>query len=1462
MTSLSRQNTLFVSEDWVAAYEALQNVDFRAYDAVNLSQAMINYVSKIYPEEFNDWVTSSEFIMKIDILGWLAQNISFRTDLNTRENFLATAERRDSLLKLAQNIAYKVSRVRSASGQVKITKIRTNQPVVDSNGTLLRNKDIIFNDPSNEDWFEQFVLILNSAFAIRTQFGKPINHFRTGNLQIDQYVLNSIAPLSGAYSFNTTVNNINLSFDIYNSTLDPTTGVYKEQSPNGSNAFNLYYVQDGRGLSSSVTGFFLPIKQGNLVYQDQNFSEPRVIRTFTIESPSINNDDFFVQAVDSNGNFIENWTQIDSLFGESVSFNSKIESNKIYELDTLVNDRVRVRFGDGSFGKIPVGNFRFWYRTAYPTAPVIRSSDIVNKTVSIPYVSNGALYTLTFTFSLTNSLVNAGTSESDFDIRTRANKVFSTQNRMITGSDYNRFFLKDNSIRKVKTVNRTYAGHSAYSKLNDPTGLYSNVFVLGSDGRYYQENTTNVQLAPTSELAISVGDFLATYVRPLIKKDDKFILYYNNYFESAFTNTYFWKQTSVINGRSRGNIVDAVGNIVPVGVSVTTVSNRRFILNNSVIRYGTLTGSSFTVRNIVGDGTAPGAVQIDSFLPTQQKLISVLPPLRNVFNTFEENTFRSLLTQNLNFAVSWNQFLQEYIFITFNNIDSTSQFSLQYQGDTSNTNKDSSWIMLFEYIQDVNGSRWKITDRGTGTFFESARQIDFFFANNLPVIDPSSGLLVSDYISISGANESRDSLRRRGLQSSFTGQTFGATYQFVGDGTTTCFKTTEQPLSSQTTTVSVNSVFQSYGPDYTITPGLGGDSICFITAPSANANIVLTISQNTRPANQSVGHSIGNGTFETILVNERYLTPSNTLVFKDGVFQEPNKDYGIIKIGTQSFINFGSNIENGVEVYYYSFGNIDTNVFVKYLFNGDGSTKAFTLTTKNQSSDTVLVTIDGITQMPSEYVVTGNAVNSTITFNAAPATGTIIRVISVFDVNSTRTKMYSFTGDGTLNNFTLGGITNIAEKNIIVFMDGVAQYGPTSSAPVWSISGTNKVLFSPAPLNGIPIQIWAVLGSTGRLINPDPDDTSVIPDTTPTNLGTASTSSLDVFYMGADQKLSIVDVLRHPDGYVNPNGLFVKPFGSQSTDDFTNPFLFKNIVLANGFTDLVLWRRITEFGFSIWDPISSTTLPSGTYGQSSKGDVKAGDAFTLPVIAGSIHYDITTNKWLVANADTLTWLADADQTKYRFRLGRDNLKFSWVHVAADTNRIDPSVSNIMNTYILTSTYDTAYRAWLRTNGDESTKPAQPTSESLRIQYSSFENFKAESDAIIYYPASFVPLFGRQAIPELQATFKVVKNSSSQLTDSDLKLRILNAIGTFFSVDNWNFGETFYFTELAAYIHKITSPDVQSIVIVPKAQDQAFGRMFQARCQSDELFVSAASVNDIVLIDALTDDELRIGSLGS
>jgi hypothetical protein len=109
---------------------------------------------------------------------------------------------------------------------------------------------------------------------------------------------------------------------------------------------------------------------------------------------------------------------------------------------------------------------------------------------------------------------------------------------------------------------------------------------------------------------------------------------------------------------------------------------------------------------------------------------------------------------------------------------------------------------------------------------------------------------------------------------------------------------------------------------------------------------------------------------------------------------------------------------------------------------------------------------------------------------------------------------------------------------------------------------------------------------------------------------------------------------------------------------------------------------------------------------------------------------------------------------------------------------------------------------------------------------------------------------------VQATFKIVKNTNRVVNDNDIKSRVVDSINEFFALENWDFGETFYFSELAAYIMKQVAPDISSIVLVPKSETQSFGSMYELKSENDEILISSASVSDIEVIDSITASRLK------
>ena len=211
--------------------------------------------------------------------------------------------------------------------------------------------------------------------------------------------------------------------------------------------------------------------------------------------------------------------------------------------------------------------------------------------------------------------------------------------------------------------------------------------------------------------------------------------------------------------------------------------------------------------------------------------------------------------------------------------------------------------------------------------------------------------------------------------------------------------------------------------------------------------------------------------------------------------------------------------------------------------------------------------------------------------------------------------------------------------------------------------------------------------------------------------------------------------------------------------------------------------------------------------------------------------------------------------EYRAYVGRSGLKFHYLHVADSEYRIDPSSSNILDTYILTRDYDSEVRKYI--NGAVTNFPLPPSSDELYRSYGNeISKIKSISDEVVFHPVTYKLLFGEKADPRLQVNFKIVKNKDIAINNNEIKENIINLINQFFTIENWNFGDTFYFQELSAYIINSLTPALSSIVIVPKQADQTFGSLFEIKSEANEIFLNAATVQDIEIIDEHTATNLQ------
>ena len=1118
MATTDRQNRLLVAEDWRKIYQAFQQADFKSYDFETLRRTMVAYLRENYPDDFNDFVESSEYVALIDLIAYISQALSFRVDLNARENFLETAERRNSVLRLARLINYNAKRNKAATGLLKIDSISTSQDVLDSTGTNLANQNIIWNDSANANYREQFTTILNAANQTGQLFGNPRESGKIGGIDTEVYTLSSNQLDLPIFKFQSAVGGVSRQFEIVPSTITDSASIY-ESSPVPGTGLTYTYRSDGSGDSSNNTGFFFLFKQGRL--ESQDFAVDSSVTNFvkSFATSNINDTDVYLYKLDQFGQIAEAWSKVPSLSGNNAIYNSlsKAERN-VYNVVTKANDAIDLVFGDGNFANIPLGNFRLYYRISDNAKYGIQSSDMQDVQLTVPYTdANGAQQTLSLSLSLKSSVYNAAATESNDAIKEKASQVYYSQNRMITAEDYQVVPLSaSQEIVKVRSVNRSASGISRAKEILDPTGAYSNVSTFAEDGILYREesiqqftfnfnNRSDIQSTIDSDVEAKLKNAYARqfyYLKYATKDVSGLSTTWSSSTTSTNTNTGFFTSGGalVIGDFATSNLKYAKPGAL---VKFTSPDTREF-LNNTLVTAGTDEAEDriwAKIGAVVLDGanggkgnleTGVGPVTLNNIVPNGSVVNAIIPNLTTSFSKTLEANILDRIEAYEEFGLRYDIDNEEWKVITSTNLSTSSVFSLADTGSTTGTNADASW--WFKFTND--GNTYTVQYRKLDYIFESESQNKFHYDVEEKIYDYKTGKSVKDTVKLLKTN-----------------------------------------------------------------------------------SIVST--------GNSVGYPI---TWQVV----------DTVTESDG-FQDNRK----VQVG---------------------------------FFDDDD---------------------DGVVDNPE-----------------------------IFDI--------------------------IVE--------------PT-------LSESTKFVF------------------------------------------------------------------------------FEKYISYDNIERF-RPYAATNFVVSEKEADI--------------------TLSSATYSDNQLFYFYAADEDVIK------KYDATTNT-LSTNTD------------YIARRGRSSLNFQYKHHAGQETRIDPSVSNIVDVYMLERTYDNLFRIFLQDGG---TRPETSTSDQLRINYSGILNpLKSLSDQIVYHPVKYKVLFGSTAGEELQATFKVVKNPKTNVSDAVIKTRVIAAINEFFALDNWDFGDSFYFTELAAYVHNELAPDLLTVVIVPNQSGQSFGSLFQLNSSADEIFISGATVDDVSIIDALGANQL-------
>ena len=767
MSISARQTNLLVNQDWKTVYQSFREADFQSYDFETLRKTMIEYLRTYYPEDFNDFTESSEYVALIDLIAFLGQSLAFRADLNARENFFDTAERRDSILKLARLISYNAKRNTPAQGLLKIDRISTTENITDSNGLDLSNLVISWNDSANQDWQEQFTTILNAGLVSNQVVGDPGNGQLIAGIQTDEYSVNLTTGVVPTYSFNAVVDGTATPFEAVSATSMGENYLY-EDGPKSAGKFNLLYRSDNLGNGSINTGFFVMFKQGRLNSIDFNLVQSLPNRVVNVDSNNVNNTDVWLYQLDTAGTPDTLWNSVPAVAGINVIYNRAADRN-LYQINSKANDQIDLIFGDGAFSNIPRGLFRLFYRISNGARYKITPDEMQGIVIPISYLSrNNRVETMTLRCSLNYTVANADTRELASEIRVKAPQQYYTQNRMITGEDYNLFpYTSFNSILKIKAVNRSSSGTSRYLDVLDATGKYSSTNIFASDGWMYTEDTLS-NTTFSFENINDINDVIYNQLVPAMSSTDIKHFYYDitDIRKDVSAEDLTWRPITSVTDSSSGYIVIGTGTL-PQDIGRLTNSDLKYITVGSLIKFTAPSGQFFDSRNRLVTGTPVyegektyvyaavisvdrgSLIRINQNLPLGANLDSIVP----VFNTSLPGAtivdqMVALIQSYKNFGLRYNLETQSWAIILPQNLSSSDVFSVSNAGDVTGQSLDASWLVKFSY----NGANYTFSHRSLEYVFESLSETRFHFDPDVKVYDSRTGFTLRDQINVLRVN--------------------------------------------------------------------------------------------------------------------------------------------------------------------------------------------------------------------------------------------------------------------------------------------------------------------------------------------------------------------------------------------------------------------------------------------------------------------------------------------------------------------------------------------------------------------------------------------------------------------------------------------------------------------------------------------------------------------------------------
>ena len=183
-------------------------INYTSRDFDSIRDDLINYTKRYYPDTFKDFSEASFGSLMLDTVAYVGDIMSFYLDYQVNEGFLDTASEYSNVLRLAKQMGYKFTGAQSTTGMVSVYAIipasptglgpdNSYLPILKRNSTLTSKnggsyilvEDMRFDDPAND------IVVAN----VNTSTGAPTSYAIKAQGQVISGKLETVEIPIGAF---------------------------------------------------------------------------------------------------------------------------------------------------------------------------------------------------------------------------------------------------------------------------------------------------------------------------------------------------------------------------------------------------------------------------------------------------------------------------------------------------------------------------------------------------------------------------------------------------------------------------------------------------------------------------------------------------------------------------------------------------------------------------------------------------------------------------------------------------------------------------------------------------------------------------------------------------------------------------------------------------------------------------------------------------------------------------------------------------------------------------------------------------------------------------------------------------------------------------------------------------------------------------------------------------------------